>query len=463
MFSIVFILQILIIHVLVVGCARITESRVQVLPALITLLEPKGVRFLVEDPAPGTSLIEFHYSINTPLLDVDAGRWNYDVRAKTGDVWVHENRNVLLNPGDIVYYWLNALVDDLAYRLLEQRYIIPGDGRPVQQNQSPCDDNLRLMLDEKFSTFDLNTWQHEVTANGGGNREFQVYTPEQGNVYVRDKTLFIKPTLTSDRFDEDFVKYGTMDVASIWGRCTSNYSNGCLKQGDGRNIVSPIMSGKIRTKLSFRYGRIEVVSKMPRGDWIWPAIWMMPQKNEYGHWPRSGEIDICESRGNVDYGGIGVHTVGSTLHWGTDYHSDRMRMTHGHKKLQGLSFGEKFVKYTLDWDALGIRVYYDGELVLNASTPKNGYYRYGYLPFNPWENSANDAPFDKEFYLILNVAVGGNNYFPDGVPNSRKPWENKSRFAPGDFWKKKNDWYATWKGEDAAMQIKSVKIWKRVD
>ena len=42
-------------------------------------------------------------------------------------------------------------------------------------------------------------------------------------------------------------------------------------------------------------------AKLPKGDWLWPAIWMLPRYNEYGQWPASGEIDIMESRGNVNY------------------------------------------------------------------------------------------------------------------------------------------------------------------
>ena len=61
-------------------------------------------------------------------------------------------------------------------------------------------------------------------------------------------------------------------------------------------------------------------TKLPKGDWIWPAIWMLPKNLPYGKWPASGEIDIMESRGNVNlkHNGhdIGVECYGATLHWG---------------------------------------------------------------------------------------------------------------------------------------------------
>jgi beta-glucanase (GH16 family) len=66
-----------------------------------------------------------------------------------------------------------------------------------------------------------------------------------------------------------------------------------------------------------QYGRVEVVAKLPKGDWLWPAIWMMPEDSVYGIWPLSGEIDIMESRGNArGYGSGGRETVSSTIHWG---------------------------------------------------------------------------------------------------------------------------------------------------
>ena len=103
------------------------------------------------------------------------------------------------------------------------------------------------------------------------------------------------------------------------------------------------------------YGTIEVRAKMPKGDWIWPgkfqsikfqkmltqcnfyelAIWMLPTDYVYGGWPRSGEIDIVESRGNADFscGGnpLGRQLAGSTLHWGPDAGQNRFDLTHWEK------------------------------------------------------------------------------------------------------------------------------------
>jgi hypothetical protein len=68
---------------------------------------------------------------------------------------------------------------------------------------------------------------------------------------------------------------------------------------------------------------VEVVAKLPKGDWLWPAIWLLPEHQAYGQWPASGEIDLMESRGNAPgYPAGGVDCFGSTLHFGPFWPED---------------------------------------------------------------------------------------------------------------------------------------------
>ncbi|KAF5370981.1 hypothetical protein D9615_006309 [Tricholomella constricta] len=62
-------------------------------------------------------------------------------------------------------------------------------------------------------------------------------------------------------------------------------------------IINPVQSARISTKrsASTKFGKVEVRAKIPKGDWQWPAIWMLPVDNKYGPWPLSGEIDIMEA------------------------------------------------------------------------------------------------------------------------------------------------------------------------
>lgn len=72
----------------------------------------------------------------------------------------------------------------------------------------------------------------------------------------------------------------------VWGgslvdQCTGNFDYGCSRTSDGNHYINPVMSGKLTTvnTFSFRYGRLEVKAKLPKGDWLWPAIWCMPAYN----------------------------------------------------------------------------------------------------------------------------------------------------------------------------------------
>ena len=89
-------------------------------------------------------------------------------------------------------------------------------------------------------------------------------------------------------------------------------SCGAVSNATSGTVINPVMSARITTKNShhIHYGKVEIVAKLPRGDWLWPALWMLPVDNSYGPWPLSGEIDIMESRGNgEDYKAQCVSTL----------------------------------------------------------------------------------------------------------------------------------------------------------
>ena len=116
----------------------------------------------------------------------------------------------------------------------------------------------------------------------------------------------------------------------MWGgspadMCTSNAFYGCERNaGASGNYINPITSARLRTVNGFstKYGKIEITAQLPKGDWLWPAIWMLPKYNEFGNWPASGEIDIVESRGNDPSCSAGSDKFGSTLHWGPSWDRD---------------------------------------------------------------------------------------------------------------------------------------------
>jgi hypothetical protein len=152
---------------------------------------------------------------------------------------------------------------------------------------------LCQVLDDDFSTFNTNVWQYESRVDGFGNGEFEITTDSPNNTFVRDGKLYIMPTLTSDVIGRDAIFNGhTFNLTDCTG---ANYTAcGVVSNVTTDTVIPPVMSSRISTKKSrsIRFGRVEVVAKLPCGDWLWPAIWMLPTNNVYGEWPLSGEIDV---------------------------------------------------------------------------------------------------------------------------------------------------------------------------
>ncbi len=151
-------------------------------------------------------------------------------------------------------------------------------------------------------------------------------------------------------------------------------------------------SGKVTTrgKQTFLYGRVEMRAKLPVGGGLWPAFWMMPQDDAYGGWAASGEIDIMESANGMTF-------VGGALHYGGTWPDNTS--TSGSTTLGGASFADAFHVYAVEWEPDAIRWYVDDTLFMTRTSAQ-------------WYSSAAPgnarAPFDQPFYILLNLAVGGN-------------------------------------------------------
>ena len=150
-----------------------------------------------------------------------------------------------------------------------------------------------------------------------------------------------------------------------------------------------------RSRFAFRYGRIEARIRLPGGQGLWPAFWLLPQEDTYGTWAASGEIDIMEA---INLGGTGGNTVFGTLHYGGESPDNVLS---GNEYVVPGSATDEFHLYALEWDPTEIRWYVDDVL---------------YAMQNFWHTASADypAPFDRSFYILLNVAVGGR--FP-GAPS----------------------------------------------
>jgi beta-glucanase (GH16 family) len=150
-------------------------------------------------------------------------------------------------------------------------------------------------------------------------------------------------------------------------------------------------SARISTvdRFAFRYGRIEARIRLPSGQGLWPAFWLLPQDNSYGSWAASGEIDVMEA---VNLGASGGNAVHGTIHYGGEWPNN---VSSGNSYLVPTDATTDFHVYALEWDETEMRWYADDIL---------------YAMQNSWSTSSASfpAPFDQPFYILLNVAVGGD-------------------------------------------------------
>ncbi|KAF9264998.1 glycoside hydrolase family 16 protein [Marasmius fiardii PR-910] len=388
-------------------------------------------------------------------------------------------------------------------------------------------ENLCPVLDENFDSSDgvfgdNGKFFREVDMSGFGNGEFAMATGSENNSFVANGNLYILPTLTSDSIPLDTILDGhvynitdctfnitrgatytqsssvddphslgtspigvdTFDAEGYYKACSA-YSNAT----EGK-IINPVQSARLSTRksASIKYGKVEVRAKIPTGDWMWPAIWMLPVDNTYGAWPLSGEIDIMEARGNgQSYPRQGTNYVRGSLNWGPTLWLNAVAKTYGWWKMRRGSYDSDFHTYTLEWTPKFMqvfffffplptfrrRIYVDTRLHHLFETKLNeDFWDRGEFPAviqngsevinlsNPWVNGTKAAPFDQRFYLILNVAVGGTNgWFPDG---NEKPWLNGATTAMRDFLLAKDQWYPSWPEnlEKRAFVIDYVKMWQ---
>ena len=157
-------------------------------------------------------------------------------------------------------------------------------------------------------------------------------------------------------------------------------------------------SGKITTKkkIEFQYGTVEVRAKLPKGHGLWPAIWMLGNDIDTNRWPGCGEIDMMEYVGKEP--GV-IHT---TLHTPASYGSS---VNTKRTVIDGIE--DDFHIYKTEWTENAIEFYIDNKKVYS---------------FSPQEKNAKTWPYDKPFYFILNLAIGGNFGGPE-VDDSIFPQE----------------------------------------
>mgnify|MGYP000863622185 FL=1 len=252
---------------------------------------------------------------------------------------------------------------------------IPGGEVPVEEVVCRAQDYeydydsliYDMVWNDEFdgTTLDLEKWVYEINGGGGGNNELQYYTDQ--NTQVSDGTLKI----TAKRED-----YNGWDYTS--SRITTKNSS------------------------TFRYGIFEARIKLPPARGTWSAFWMMPKDSVFGTWPDSGEIDIME---HVGYDNNVVH---STIHTERFNHPIRTQKGRAYNALSTIT--SEFHTYKLEW--------LPDKLIFSVDDVE--FFTYNPTSYNFCPTSE-EWPFGKDFFMILNVAVGGDWGGAEGIAEQSFP------------------------------------------
>ena len=209
---------------------------------------------------------------------------------------------------------------------------------------------LSLKWSDEFNenSIDNNIWGYDLGGGGWGNNELETYTNNSKNSFVTSGGY-----LVLEARQEPFG--------------SANYTSArMLTMG----------------KQDFTYGRIDVRAKLPKGQGVWPAIWMLGSNISNTPWPACGEIDMMELLGNQP------NKVYGTAHWSNGGQNAQLG---GSYTMPSGDFSQGFHVFSILWNSSEIGWYIDNQKYFTA----------------PKSSMVGTYPFDKPFFIILNVAVGG--------------------------------------------------------
>lgn len=251
------------------------------------------------------------------------------------------------------------------------------EGGTLANPPPPTSANYELIWSDEFDGSAVDTTKWEIQTGDGtsvglppgwGNNEQQYYTAD--NITVEDGFLVIE-----------------------------------ARAGDSPDPNFAFTSGRLRTQglLDFTYGRMEARIQVPEGLGMWPAFWTLgSDPSPFGEWAAKGEIDIMESFGQA------TPFVAGTVHYG-----QRFPLNESATKTYDIDPTDGFHEYAVEWDSQRIRWFVDGVhyFTVSRDTYWNYYFKNQIEGFIAGEE---DAPFNEDQHLLLNLAVGGN---PAGTPN----------------------------------------------
>jgi beta-glucanase (GH16 family) len=333
------------------------------------VVEPSSARAFIKklDPNSGFATVEYQWQ---DMTDISKQTWSKGELTTTVDAdteqgfylqFGYSNLATAYNPSGVLY-------DNVVIEGGLAPEPTPAPSVDFCPNITPNEyDEFSLVWQDDFTgnVLDTNVWSYlygdgsQYGIPGWGNSEWQLYTDSSENVYVKNGCLYIVP------------KYNPSE--------------------------DQYYSARIRSKggQTFEFGRIDVGFSAPSMNGVWPAIWMMPEDDTYGGWPKSGEIDLMEGKDQL------IDQVNTTAHYGHDFHRYYTRWT----SLSPQDYTSDPTNHnviSLIWDEQGFEWVYNDVVLFT-------------LDYTTLEN-LEPNPFLERFHMILNSAVGG--HYPTYTPNA---------------------------------------------
>jgi len=460
--------------------------------ATIQVFYPKGFEVSIPHEE-GITLFAFHGKLNEEMDGLEAGFWARDIVKMKNGRWTFRDRNAMLKPGDILYYWTYVIYNGLGYREDDGVFSVtayngsnptPTPAVLVDPNPSSggadidirmgncvppktvangiptrCVNQLIFSDDFNGGKLDSSKWQVEHRFSGAPDYEFNIYVNDASQTLsVAGGHVDLQPYPTKRLYKQNLDS--KLDLGQ---ECTGEKNTAdCVRDARNRNRpdkLPPLVSSKFSSKQSFafKYGRVEVRAKMPKAKYLVPQMWLEPKLNTYGKDDyQSGQLRIAYTRqsgtGQLDL------WAGAVLNAKEPLRSNKLCHKLGSND-NTEDWADSFHIYTMEWTPREIKWLVDGQELCKKGSDTGAFSETKVtnkpLPnADELEKGNGIAPFDQEFYLTFGLGVAGfNEFFYD-----EKPWHEAEPRAMTDFWTDLKSQKDQWLSE-GQFKIDYVKVY----
>jgi hypothetical protein len=386
-----------LIILLLVSCGGGGGSESSNLDQTVTINPVINIFTSSSDSIAVSSSVDLTWSTTNTVSCSASGDWN-------GSKSLSGSENLILSDVKTYTFTLTCRGEDpqniISKSIDVEVSSINGSDIYSEDKASYCKDPINNSSSYWIENFDSNIFNEDIFTyqlgngfnasdgswvGGWGNNELQYYTGP-GTGYAKK---YNSATNTTENL---FIENGYLKIQPIYN--TSNVFQDPYCADGSCSFEWPHTSARVITsskKIFEKPSKITVCFKVPDGTGHWPAIWMLPQGFIEGTktWPTDGEIDLMEARGRI------ANEIGSTLHFGNSL--SRVMINKAETVPNSVNFHDKFHSVTFEWQENSIKVYLD--------TQETPFYEES---SDSTEFNSNYYPFNESFYLLLNVASGGD-------------------------------------------------------